>query len=112
MLLHADVTIHGSTHEAEILEKLDLILERLKDMAHTLEETLALVTAEPTRLDSIIALIEGLEKQLADVLSGASLPAAVQAKVDAMFDAATASAGKIDTAIAAGTPPAPVPPAV
>lgn len=72
----------------------------------SLDETLAAVSAEDTKIDSIIAYNTGLKKQLDDVLSGANLPPGVQAKVDAIFNQANASAGKIDTAIAANTPPA------
>lgn len=72
----------------------------------TLDETLAAVTAEDTKVDSIIALVAGLKQQLADALAGTTLPPATQAKIDAIFSQATASAGKIDTAITANTPPA------
>ncbi len=92
--------------EREVLRKLDLILSNQETIMATLDETLAAVTAEDSKVDSIIALLNGVEKQLADVLAGA-LPPAVQAKVDAIFAQATASAGKIDTAITANTPAAP-----
>lgn len=80
------------------------IIEQLEKIMATLDETLAAVTAEDTKVDSIIALVGGLKQQLADALSGVTLPAATQAKVDAIFAQATASAGKIDTAITANTP--------
>jgi len=107
--MRLDLYHHGitATHDDD---RLDLVIKLLEKLMHTLDETLTLVTAEPTRLDSIIALINGLKQQLADALAGATLSPSVQAKVDAMFDAATASAGKIDTAIQTGNPP--VPPAV
>lgn len=70
----------------------------------TLDEVLTSVTAQTTKLDSIAALIAGLKQQLADALAGTTLPPAVQAQVDAIFDAATANAGKIDAALTANTP--------
>lgn len=82
------------------------IIHTLEKIMATLDETLAAVTAEDNKVDSIIALVNGLKTQLADALSGASLPPAVQAKVDAVFAQVTASAGKIDTAITANTPTA------
>ncbi len=71
----------------------------------TLQETLDLVTAESTTVDSAIALINGLRQQVADFLSGASVSPTVQAGVDAIFAAATAQKGKLDDALAANVPP-------
>ena len=71
----------------------------------TLDETLAAVTDEDTKVDSIIAFLAGIKQQLADALSGANLPAPVQAKVDAIFAQATSSAGKISTAMEANVSP-------
>lgn len=73
----------------------------------SLDETLAAVTQEDTKIDSLIALFAGLQAQLADVLSGTVVAPAVQAKIDAIFSQATASAGKVQAAIDANTPPAP-----
>jgi hypothetical protein len=72
----------------------------------TLEQILADVTAEPAGIDSLSAFIAGLKQQLADALSGATLPPAVQAKVDAIFAAAETNKQKILDALAA-IPPAP-----
>lgn len=74
----------------------------------TLDEVLAEVTDEGTRLDSIQALIDGIKQQLADALSGTTLPADVQAKVDAVFAGLEANKAKLDKALNAGveTPPA------
>lgn len=77
----------------------------------TLDETLAATTAEDTKIDSIIAYNTGIKKQLDDALSGASLPPGVQAKVDAIFAQANASAAKIDTAMAANVTAPPTAPA-
>lgn len=75
----------------------------------TLQELLDLVTAEGTKEDSIIALLNGIKQQLADILAGSELPPGVQAQVDAVFAAATANANKLDAAITANTPAAPTP---
>ncbi len=88
---------------AEILSKLNLVLTNQEKIMATLDETLAAVTAEDSKVDGIIALVGGLKQQLADALSGANLPPAIQAKVDAVFAQATASAAKIDTALQANT---------
>ncbi len=92
---------------ALILLRLEAI-ERKMDMAQkTLDDVVALVTAEDTKIDSLIALIAGLKQQIADALSGVTLPPAVQAKVDAVFDAVTAQAGKVQGALDANVPPTP-----
>lgn len=92
---------------ADLQSALQPILKKLETFMATLDETLAAVTAEDTKIDGIIALVTGLKQQLADALAGTTLPPAVQQKIDAVFATATASAGKIDTALAANTPAAP-----
>lgn len=105
MKLHLDIHIHDhSTHEDA--SALKLLVEQL--MA-TLDETLALVTDESTKLDSVIALVDGLKAQLDEALSGAKLPPAVQAKVDAIFAGATTNAAKIVDALDTNVPAPPAP---
>ena len=87
--------------------RLDRILKLLEQIMATLDDTLALVTKESTDLDSVKALMTGLKQQLADALSGTTLPPAVQAKVDAIFAVDTANAQKIADALAAGVTPTP-----
>lgn len=69
----------------------------------TLDEALAVVTAESTVDDSIVALLE----QLAAQIKAGGLSAADQAKVDAIFTSATNNSAKIATAVTANTPAAP-----
>ncbi len=86
------------------------ILELLEKIMATLDQVLADVTDESTRLDSMSALISGLKQQVADALSGTTLPPATQAKVDAIFAAAETNKGKIDAALNTNVPPpAPTP---
>lgn len=73
---------------------------------HTVDETLAVVTAEDTRIDSVIAYAAGLKQQLADALSGVTIPPAVQTKINQIFDLSSASAAKVDVALNANVPPA------
>jgi len=80
------------------------IVFRLEVIVATLDETIALVEAESTKLDSVIALVDGLKAQLDEALSGAVLPPAVQAKVDAIFAAASTNAGKITDALDLNVP--------
>ena len=78
-------------------------------MAATLEQVLADVTAETTSIASISTLITGLQKQLADALAGTTLPPAVQAKVDSIFQATEANRVAIAAALAANITPTPAP---
>lgn len=71
----------------------------------TLDEVLATVTEEDTKIDSLITLVQGLKAQLDDVLAGELTPEQ-QAKVDAIFDAVTDNPQRIQDAIDANTPPA------
>lgn len=88
-----------------INQKLDLVIRTQEAMMATLDQVLQDVTEESGRLDSIQALIDGLKQQIADALSGVTLPPAVQAKVDAIFTQAEANKAKIDTALNTNVPP-------
>lgn len=93
----------------QVLAILSDIQTEMKTMAHTLDETLAAAQDGNTKEDSLLAFVGGLEKQLADALSGVKLSDAQQAKVDAIFDAVTSNATKSAAALAANVPPDPVP---
>ena len=93
-------------HELELRDMLHTIIKNQEAMMATLDQVLQDVTDESTRLDSISTLITGLKQQVADALSGATLPPGVQAKVDAVFAAAETNKGKIDAALNTGVPPA------
>lgn len=90
-------------HAIGLLYELKL---KVDTMARTLDETLAAVTDESTKTDSLIALFNGVEQQLKDVLAGAALPPSVQAKIDAIFDGVTNNAAKVQASLDANTPPA------
>jgi len=64
---------------------LGFIVRRLERIMHTLEDTLALVTAERTDIASLAALAAGIKKQLDDVLAGVLTPSQ-QMRVDAIFE--------------------------
>lgn len=96
----------------ELLNQGDLVLNGLENIMATLDQVLADVKAENTQLDSLGAFIAGLKQQITDALSGATLPADVQAKVDAVFALTEANTVKIATAMnTTSNVPAPVTPA-
>ena len=75
----------------------------------TFDETLAIVTDQSTKLDSVIALVDGLVKELQDILAGVTLPPAVQAKLDALYAELQGNSAKIVDALdtTPATPPEP-----
>ncbi len=83
-----------------VLKNQEKILANQEKMMATLADTLALVTAEDTTIDSVVVLIQGLRDQIAS----AGLSAADQAKVDAIFAQATADQAKLNTALTANVP--------
>lgn len=87
--------------------QLAAINAKLEKIMHTLDETLAAVTAESTTIDGLVTLFNSVEQQLKDALAGTTLPPATQAKVDAIFDGLTNNAAKAQAAIVSGTSPAP-----
>lgn len=91
--------------------KLDRILCNQEKLMATLDDDIAAVAAQSTQIDGVSTLITSLEQKIADALSGTTLPAPVQAKVDALFTALQTNSGKIATAINTGTPAAAVNPA-
>ena len=108
-----DVVHHFPKYDEQLAAincKLDRILQTQhqqleqenKAMA-SLEEVLAEVTDEATKIDSLTTFMDGLKQQLADALSGANLPPAVQAKVDQVFSAVEANKAKVVAAIEANT---------
>lgn len=76
------------------------LLRRVEMIMHTLDETLALVTAERTDVASIAALTAGLKKQLDDALAGVLTPTQ-QMRVDAIFDQAQQNKQAIADAVKA-----------
>lgn len=86
-----------------------LIIQNYFNMK-TLDEVLASVTENATVGDSIVTLLGNIKTQLDEALSGTKLPPAVQAKVDAIFEASEADKKKLEDAIVANTPSAPTEP--
>lgn len=106
---HPDPWKEAPPWALELRKLMGLQLYLLEKLMATLDQVLADVTDESTRLDSLSAFIDGLKKQLADALDGTTIPKPVQDKIDAVFAAAEANKAKIDTALNANVPPPPAP---
>ena len=94
------------------LDRIDRGLATLFEMMgatmHNLDEVLATVEANSTKVGSLIALVDGLKAAVADALAHVGLSAEEQAKVDAVFNAVTAESTKVQAALDANIPtPAP-----
>ena len=76
----------------------------------TIDDVLADVTAETTQISGLSTLISGLQTQLAAALAGTTIPAAVQAKIDAVFAAAESNKAALVAALNTGVPPVVVTP--
>lgn len=120
------VDVHLWFHFGDTSPGLLSLVQRILDnqgiMMSTLDEVLSDVQSEGTVVDGISTLITGLQQQLKDALAGTTLPAGVQAKIDAVFSAVEANKAKLASALVSGTPapspapaptpaPSPVPPA-
>ena len=72
----------------------------VKETMATLDEILDVVTQTSGTADSIVALVQGLRDQIAELIANTpTCPPDFQAKVDAIFDAAVANKAKLDTAV-------------
>src|ERR1019366_3477348 len=104
--------IHHYHHprDAEVAEMVQQlfgsILERLSDIMATLDQVLQDVSDQTTQITSLQALIMGIKQQLADALSGASLPSGVQVKIDKFFQTREPKRGGLATALTPGPPAA------
>jgi hypothetical protein len=82
-----------------IMRALHEISVKQGEIMATLDDVKAMEDANSTKIDSVMVIVEGLKRQLADVLSGTIVPPALQAKIDAVFDAALANSTKLDAII-------------
>ncbi|KAL0630333.1 hypothetical protein Q9L58_010819, partial [Maublancomyces gigas] len=82
----------------DIRWKQGLVMRKLEWIMATLDEVLADVTEEGTKLDSLSAFIAGLKQQIADALAGVTLPPPVQQKIDAVFAGVETNKGKVQAA--------------
>ena len=87
-----------------IIHALQVIYSKELKIMASLDDVLADVAEEDTLADSLVTLLHGIKQQLDDALSGATLPAAAQAKVDAIFSKAESSKTKMADAVTANTP--------
>jgi len=107
-----EIHVHHHFHDApssEVIRLLNQIISNQGKAMATLDDVLSDVKDESTQIDSLSTLMDGIKQQLADALSGASLPPNVQAKVDAVFAGVEANKAKVVQALNAGTPAANVP---
>ncbi len=111
-LFSIDVHIHGGASVdtlKQVLSLVEALTAKVTSMAKTLDDLVAQVEAQSTVVDSLVTLLNGIKQKLDDALSGTTLPPAVHAKVDAIFEADEATTQKMKDAILANTPEEPTP---
>ena len=69
----------------------------------SLDDILAEVAAESSKIDSLSTLLDGVEAQLKAALAGSGISAEAQGKIDTIFANLQTNAGKIDAAISKNT---------
>jgi hypothetical protein len=115
--MRIDVFHHSAREEAterfqrEVRRRLDDVFVLLRYLVHqqgvfemrTLDEVLAVVAEQSTKVESLIVLTDGLRQQVKDALSGATLPPQMQSQIEQIFDQVKSSADRIDAAITQNT---------
>lgn len=93
--------------DAREVHRLDRILANQEKMMASLDETLANMTEERSKIESLVMLVNGIKKQLDDAFAapgaGTILSPEVQAKVDAIFAAVEQNKAAVQAAIDANT---------
>jgi hypothetical protein len=92
---------------AELAQRMGQVEEDILMTDRTVDELLADIADEKTQIGGLSVLTAGIKKKLDDALAGVALPAGVQAKINAAFDAIEANKVDIVTAITANTDAAP-----
>jgi uncharacterized alkaline shock family protein YloU len=94
---------------SEIVRKLGHIKKEVDMTDKKIDDVLVDLAAEKTQVAGLVSLTGSLKQKLDDALSGVTLPADVQAKINAAFDAVEENKAEIMNAINANTPAADVP---
>lgn len=89
----------------EVKNEQSLIRQILEKLMPTLDQVLADVEEESTKLDGLATFIAGLKQQITDALAGEKLSPAVQAKIDAVFAGVESNKTKIVSAMDANVTP-------
>lgn len=105
--MHLHIHHHA---DQRVVDKLDMILATQEILMDSIDRIVADVAAQSTEIESLKAFIVSLKNQVADALSGTTLPPAVEARLAAIFPPLEANTQAIADAIAATpAPPAAAP---
>lgn len=85
-----------------LMGRFALLETKMAEMDDRLQAILDDVSAESTQLDSISALVVGLQKQVADALAQSGASAAQMAKVEEIFAAVESNKQKVASALSTG----------
>ena len=87
--------------------ELSLLNQNLIKIMASIDQLTQDVADESALEDSLITLLGNVQTQLQDALSGTTIPAPVQAKIDSVFQTLEANKAKLAAAVASNTPAAP-----
>ena len=106
------IHVHGLDDALKkyVVAALETLLQRTENIMATLDQITQDIQDEATSIAGVSTLIAGLKQQLADALSGTTLPPAVQTKVDAIFAGAEANKAALAAALTTTPSGSPVPP--
>lgn len=89
--------------ETALESRVTLLEGKVKTIMATLDDALTDIAAINTLDDSILAMLKHVQDELAAALSGTTIPADVQAKIDAVFSGLEAEKAKLSAAVTANT---------
>ena len=91
-----------------IIGLLLMVLRKVGIVMANIDDLVAGVAQETTVESSLITLVGNIESQLKTALAGTTIPADVQAKIDAAFATVQSNIATVSAAVTANTPAAPV----
>ena len=92
-----------------VLRLLDHVIEKENKIMTTLDQVLADTEDEKTQIASLSTFVQGLQKQLADALSGEVISPTAQAKIDQIFANVESNKAAVVQAMNTNTPASSIP---
>ena len=90
---------HHFEEDGEVLRIVKQLLVNQEKIMATLDEVLEDVQGKSTVINSLSALISGLQQQIKDALANVTIPPDAQAKIDQIFAAAETNKAKLAAAL-------------
>jgi hypothetical protein len=82
-----------------LLARQDRVRITQEVIMRTIDELLRAVSAQSTRIDSVLAVVAGLRQRIATELAETNVPEATQQKIDKVFDEVEANSSRLQRAL-------------